>query len=115
MTYVLSDDTHVGGLEKPGGGGEVVYANVYCPYRLTLVVKETSYFDAESMFNAIRRMATSSSLTGEATWNVLCSYVWPGVPGPYITISMESYHWGVGNHTCGGSKCYNIRPLGFQT
>lgn len=89
MTYVLSDDTHVGGLGKPGGGGEVVYANVYCPYRLTLVVKETSYFDAESMFNAIRRMATSSSLTGEAIWNVLCSYVWPGVPGPYITISME--------------------------
>ena len=64
------------------------YGEAYCPFLATLVVRETAYFDAKVLFDAVRRLATSSSLTGEAVWETLETYLWPGSSGPNITLTI---------------------------
>lgn len=88
LSYVVEDTTGAGGLDRPDGGGEVIYDDVYCPFLATLVVKESAYFDAKMLYDAIRKMVTSSSLTGEALWNEVCSHIWPDTPAPYITLTI---------------------------
>ena len=89
IRYVIDDTTSVGGLDRPDGSGQVIYGDAYCPFLVTLVVRETAYFDAKVLFDAIRRLAVSSSLTGEAVWNTLETYLWPDSSGPNITITFH--------------------------
>lgn len=114
MVYEIEDTTSVGGLERPDGGGEVVMGQAYCPYVATLVVRETAYFDAQMLFDAIRRMATSSSLTGEAIWNTLSDYLWPGSTGPNITLTIHIPDIGDGSARVASASDWTLLQFLFR-
>ena len=96
ISYSYETGSSVGGLINPDDRVKV-NGKTYCPMLSTLVIRDSAYFDASILYDAIRKMATSSSFSGEAIWNTLKGYIWPDAEGPYITLAITIPDNGLGS------------------
>ena len=94
------------------GSGYVTYKNYYCPYSLSISIKETKEFSCSSAFTIIRNLLMNmNAQSRDIYWNELTRLVWGSEGGEYITI--ELYFPDTGNGSSRTLKYTNFEAISY--
>lgn len=89
FTYTDVND-NVEGFPLLDGSDSITYTNYYCPYEISISIRESNEFNCSRAFSILKNLLMNyNSQSRDYYWNQLTRLVWGSSGGEYITLELR--------------------------